>query len=330
MLNALYLTAEHLGIDILYDAEVVDLDIADGMFLSATLKRGDGRAAARASALVAAAGGFEANIEWLKQYWGEAADNFLIRGTPYNRGSILKMLLEKGVQEIGDPTQCHAVAIDARAPKFDGGIITRHDSVVFGIVINRDGKRFYDEGEDIWPKRYAIWGRLVAAQPGQIAYIIFDASSRNSFMPTLFPPIEAGSIRGLAEKLELDPVALENTVADFNAAVRPGTFDHTILDDCRTEELTPPKSHWARKIETPPFYAYPVRPGITFTYLSTRVNKQARMLMKNGKPSANMYAAGEIMSGNVLGQGYAAGMGMTIGSVFGRIAGKEAAKNARN
>ncbi|HLJ00507.1 MAG TPA: FAD-dependent tricarballylate dehydrogenase TcuA, partial [Bradyrhizobium sp.] len=264
------------------------------------------------------------------QYWGEAADNFLIRGTPYNRGSILKMLLEKGVQEIGDPTQCHAVAIDARAPKFDGGIITRHDSVVFGIVVNRDAQRFYDEGEDIWPKRYAIWGRLVAAQPGQIAYIIFDASSRNSFMPTLFPPIEASSIADLAGRLELDPKALEKTVADFNAAVRPGTFDHTILDDCRTEGLTPPKTHWARRIETAPFYAYPVRPGITFTYLGTRVNKQARMLMKGGKPSANMFAAGEIMSGNVLGQGYAAGMGMTIGSVFGRIAGREAAKNARN
>jgi tricarballylate dehydrogenase len=330
MLNALYLTAENLGIAILYDAEVIDLDIADGMFLSATLKHGDGRATVTASALVAACGGFEANIEWLKQYWGEAADNFLIRGTPYNRGSVLKMLLDKGVQEIGDPTQCHAVAIDARAPKFDGGIITRHDSVVFGIVVNRDAQRFYDEGEDIWPKRYAIWGRLVAAQPGQIAYIIFDASSRNSFMPTLFPPIEASSIADLAGKLGLDSTALENTVAGFNAAVRPGTFDHTVLDDCRTEGLTPPKTHWARRIETPPFYAYPVRPGITFTYLSTRVNKQARMLMKDGKPSANMFAAGEIMSGNVLGQGYAAGMGMTIGSVFGRIAGREAAKNARN
>jgi tricarballylate dehydrogenase len=309
---------------------VVVLDIADGMFLSATLKRGDGRATITASALVAACGGFEANIEWLKQYWGDAADNFLIRGTPYNRGAVLKMLLEKGVQEIGDPTQCHAVAIDARAPKFDGGIITRHDSVVFGIVVNRDAQRFYDEGEDIWPKRYAIWGRLVAAQPGQIAYIIFDASSRNSFMPTLFPPIEATTVAGLAGKLELDSAALERTVADFNAAVRPGTFDHTILDDCRTEGLAPPKTHWARRIETPPFHAYPVRPGITFTYLSTRVNKQARMLMKDGKPSANMFAAGEIMSGNVLGKGYAAGMGMTIGSVFGRIAGREAAKNARN
>ncbi len=300
------------------------------MFLSASLKHDGAHQTAKASTLVAAAGGFEANIEWLKQYWGEAADNFLIRGTPYNRGSILKMLLGKGVQEIGDPTQCHAVAIDARAPKFDGGIITRHDSVVFGIVVNRDAQRFYDEGEDIWPKRYAIWGRLVAAQPGQIAYIIFDSSVVTSFMPTLFPPIAGATVAELAGKLELDPAALEKTVADFNAAVRPGTFDHTILDDCRTEGITPAKTHWARKIDAPPYLAYPVRPGITFTYLGTRVNRQSRMLMKDGKPSANMFAAGEIMAGNVLGKGYAAGMGMTIGSVFGRIAGAEAAKNARN
>src|SRR5436309_6314826 len=235
MLNALYLTAEQLGVDILYDAEVLDLDVVDGMFLSASLRQGDSRENVSASTLVAAAGGFEANIEWLKEYWGEAADNFLIRGTPYNRGSILKMLLNKGVQEVGDPTQCHAVAIDARAPKFDGGIITRHDAVVFGVVVNKHAMRFYDEGEDIWPKRYAIWGRLVAAQPDQIAYIIFDSTVVTSFMPTLFPPIGAKSIAELAGKFGLDPATLEKTVADFNAAVRPGTFDHTILDDCRTE-----------------------------------------------------------------------------------------------
>ena len=195
MLNALYLTAEKIGVEIIYDAEVSDLKIEDGMFLSAHLKQPiDGATEIRAATLVAAAGGFEANIEWLKEYWGDAADNFLIRGTPYNRGSILKMLLEKGVQDIGDPTQCHAVAIDARAPKFDGGIITRHDFVVFGIVVNKHAQRFYDEGEDIWPKRYAIWGRLVAAQPDQIAYIIFDSTVVTSFMPTLFPPIGAPTL----------------------------------------------------------------------------------------------------------------------------------------
>jgi tricarballylate dehydrogenase len=197
-------------------------------------------------------------------------------------------------------------------------------------VVNRNALRFYDEGEDIWPKRYAIWGRLVAGQPDQIAYIIFDASSLNLFMPSLFPPVSAGSIRELAQKLELDPEVLDKTVSDFNAAVRPGTFKHSDLDDCRTEGLTPPKSLWARKIEAAPFYAYPVRPGITFTYLGVRVNGESRMLMADGRPAANMFAAGEIMAGNVLGRGYAAGIGMTIGSVFGRLAGRGAAKNARN
>ncbi len=330
MLNALYRTADSLGVTIAYEAEVTDLDIQDGMFLSATVKHGGATHTVQAGTMVAAAGGFESNIEWLKQYWGDAADNFLIRGTSNNRGTLLKLLLDKGVQEIGDPTQCHAVAIDARAPKYDGGIITRLDCVVFGIVVNKHAQRFYDEGEDVWPKRYAIWGRLVAGQPDQIAYIIFDAPSLTMFMPSLYPAIEAPTIRGLAEKFGLDGTVLEKTVGDFNAAVRPGTFDHTILDDCRTEGLSPPKTHWARRIETAPFYAYPVRPGITFTYLGTRVNKQARMLMKDGTPSANMFAAGEIMAGNVLGRGYAAGIGMTIGSVFGRIAGREAAANARN
>jgi tricarballylate dehydrogenase len=276
----------------------------------------------------AACGGFEANIEWLKKYWGAPADNFLIRGTPYNRGTVLKLLLDKGVEPVGDPTQCHAVAIDARAPKFDGGIITRLDCVVFGIVVNRNAERFYDEGEDIWPKRYAIWGRLVAAQPGQIAYIVFDAKSLRLFMPSLYPPVQAPNIRELAQKLGLDCDALEKTVSGFNAAVQPGNFDHTILDNCRTAGLTPPKNHWARRIDTAPFYSYPVRPGITFTYLSTRVNGEARMLMQAGGTAKNMFAAGEIMAGNVLGRGYAAGIGMTIGSVFGRIAGRNAAAHA--
>ena len=328
MLNALYLTAERLGVEVLYDAEVVGLEIADGAFRSATIETDGKPATIKAKALVAASGGFEANIEWLKQSWGPAADNFLIRGSPYNRGTVLKMLIDSGVQPIGDATQCHAVAIDARAPKFDGGIITRLDCVVFGIVVNKHAQRFYDEGEDVWPKRYAIWGRLVAAQPDQIAYIVFDASSLELFMPSLYPPIEAGSITELAASLDLDAAALAKTVADFNAAVRPGTFDHTILDDCATEGLAPPKTHWARRIENAPFYAYPVRPGITFTYLGTRVNREARMLMTDGRPAKNMFAAGEIMAGNVLGRGYAAGIGMTIGSVFGRIAGREAARHA--
>ncbi len=330
MLNALYRTAESLGVEVRYDAEVVALEIDDGFFFAAEVRDGEQTVRVPAKTFVAASGGFEANIDWLKQGWGEIADNFLIRGTPWNKGTVLRMLLDAGVQSVGDVTQCHAVAIDARAPKFDGGIITRLDCVVFGIVVNRDAKRFYDEGEDFWPKRYAIWGRLVAAQPDQIAWIVFDAPSLSMFMPSLYPPIVADTIAALASELGLDATTLEATMKDFNDAVRPGTFDHTVLDDCRTEGLDPPKSHWARRIETAPFYAYPVRPGITFTYLGTRVDSNARIQMADGKPTANMFAAGEIMAGNVLGKGYAAGIGMTIGSVFGRIAGERAARHARN
>ncbi|MFG1215470.1 FAD-dependent tricarballylate dehydrogenase TcuA [Xanthobacter flavus] len=330
MLNALYLTAEGLGVEVLYDAEVVEMEMEGGRCSGVVVRRPDGMHRISARAVVAAAGGFEANIDWLKEAWGPSAGNFLIRGTPYNRGTVLKMLMDKGVETIRDPTQCHAVAIDARAPKFDGGIITRLDCVVFGIVVNNRAERFYDEGEDIWPKRYAIWGRLVAQQPDQIAYIVFDAASLDLFMPSLYPPISAPTIAELAGKLGLEAEALTRTVEGFNAAVRPGTFDDKILDDCRTEGLTPPKSHWARKLLTAPYYAYPVRPGITFTYLGVRVGADARMRMADGTGADNLFAAGEIMAGNVLGRGYAAGIGMTIGSVFGRIAGREAADHARH
>jgi tricarballylate dehydrogenase len=328
-LNALYRRAEALGVTCLFDTPVTALTIEDGYFVSATIEHDGRRHQVRGRTLIAAAGGFEANIEWLKQYWGAAADNFLIRGTPYNTGTVLRMLLDAGIGTVGDPTQCHAVAIDARAPKFDGGIATRLDSVIFGIVVNCDAQRFYDEGEDTWPKRYAIWGRLIAQKPAQTAYSIVDAKSIRLFMPSIFPAVQATSIAELADKLGLEPVALEKTVSAFNAAVQPGTFDHTQLDDCHTEELKIPKSHWARKLDTPPFYGYPLRPGITFTYLGVRVNDQSRMLLANGRPSGNMFAAGEIMAGNVLGKGYLAGIGMTIGAVFGRLAG-EGAANARN
>jgi tricarballylate dehydrogenase len=330
MLNALYRRAESVGVICHYGAPVTALTIENGSFLSATIKQAERDIVVRGRTLVAAAGGFESNIEWLKRYWGQAADNFLIRGTPFNRGDVLRMLLDCGVAAVGDPTQCHAVAIDARAPKFDGGIATRLDSVIFGIVVNAQAQRFYDEGEDTWPKRYAIWGRLIAQQPGQIAYSIVDSQSVRLFMPSIFPAIQAGSIGELASKLKLDAIALERTVADFNAAVRPGTFDHTLLDECRTEGLAIPKSHWARRLDQPPFYAYPLRPGITFTYLGVKVNEEARVLMEDGRPAGNMFAAGEIMAGNVLGKGYLAGIGMTIGSVFGRLAGEGAGRHAKN
>jgi tricarballylate dehydrogenase len=330
LLNAYYAAAEAQGVAIAYDTEVVDLDLADGRFDAAEVLQGGARRRVRAKSVVVACGGFESNFEWLRDAWGPAADNFLIRGTPYNRGTVLRMLLDRGARPVSDPTQGHCVAIDARAPRYDGGIVTRVDCVSLGIVVNRHGRRFYDEGEDYWPKRYAIWGRLVAAQPDQIAFAIIDAKAMGRFMPPVYPPIVADSIDAMASALDLDGAALGQTVAQFNAAVRPGRFDHTVLDDCCTEGLDPPKTHWARALDTPPYYAYPLRPGITFTYLGVAVDAQARMRLQDGRVASNVFAAGEIMAGNVLGKGYLAGIGMAIGTTFGRIAGEEAARIARS
>ena len=226
LMNAYYRTAERLGVAVEYDARVTGLNVCDGRFASALVARNGGTEEVRAKTLVAAAGGFQANLEWLREIWGDAADNFLIRGTPYDDGRMLRLLMDCGAKTAGDPSQCHAVAIDARAPRFDGGIITRVDCVSLGIAVNTQAQRFYDEGEDFWPKRYAIWGRLVAQQTNQLAFTIIDAKSVGGFVPPFYPPITAGSIRELGLALELDPDALDQTVQSFNAAVRTGTFNH--------------------------------------------------------------------------------------------------------
>ncbi len=328
LLNAYYRSAEALGVEIRYEAPVGRLELREGRFVAAYV--GSERIAARAC--VVASGGFESNRKWMREAWGQIngewpADNFLIRGTRFNMGVLLKFLIDAGADAIGDPTQSHCVAIDARAPLYDGGICTRVDSVSLGIVVNKHALRFYDEGEDFWPKRYAIWGRLVAQQPGQIAYSVIDAKAIGRFMPPVFPGEKAATLPELARILGLDAAALVGTVNEYNAACRPGTFDHAVLDDCATSGLAPPKTHWARPIDTAPFYAYPLRPGITFTYLGVKVNEQAAVHFA-GRASPNLYAAGEVMAGNVLGKGYTAGVGMTIGTAFGRIAGAQAAAAA--
>jgi len=327
LVNAYYATIADLGVRVLFDCEVTHLAVEGD-----TVSRIEASVAGQpqsftAKAVVLASGGFQADLDWLARAWGPAARNFLIRGTPFNRGRVLADMLDQGATSVGDPTQCHAVAIDGRAPKFDGGIATRLDCVPFSVVVNRDGERFYDEGEDVWPKRYAIWGRLVAAQPDQVAYSIIDSKAFELFMPSVFPPIEAPTLAGLAEELGLDPDRLARTVAGFNAACRPGPFAPFEKDGLATEGLEPAKTNWARPIDTPPFRGYALRPGVTFTYLGLKVDATARVQRGNAG-MANVWAAGEIMAGSILGQGYLAGFGMTIGTVFGRIAGREAAKHA--
>ena len=329
LVNAYYRSAEKLGVQIRYDAPVDSIELDGDRFIAARI----GSERIEAKSCVLAAGGFESNLEWLREAWGQneagewPTDNFRIRGTRFNMGVLLKAMIAAGADSIGDPSQSHCVAVDARAPLYDGGIVTRLDSVTFGIMLNRNAERFYDEGEDFWPKRYAIWGRLVAQQPGQIGYSIIDAKSAGRFMPPVFPGAKADSLPALARLLELDEAKFVRTVETFNAACRVGRFDHTVLDDCHTEGLTPAKTHWALPIDTPPFYGYALCPGITFTYLGLKVDENAAVHFA-GKPSANLFVAGEMMAGNVLGKGYTAGVGLAIGTAFGRIAGTQAAEAA--
>ncbi|WP_244788845.1 FAD-dependent tricarballylate dehydrogenase TcuA [Cupriavidus pauculus] len=329
LVNAYFRSAEKLGVQIRYNSPVDAIELDGDRFVAARI--GTERIEARACVL--AAGGFESNREWLREAWGRnergewPADNFLIRGTRFNMGVLLKFMIEAGADAIGDPSQSHCVAIDARAPLYDGGICTRIDCVSLGVVLNANAERFYDEGEDFWPKRYAIWGRLVAQQPQQIGYSIIDAKAVGRFMPPVFPGVRADTLPELARKLGLDEATFMRTIGDYNAACRVGKFDHTVLDDCHTEGVTPAKTHWARPIDTAPFFGYALRPGITFTYLGLKVDEHAAVHF-GGKPSRNLFVAGEMMAGNVLGKGYTAGVGMAIGTAFGRIAGTEAAKAA--
>jgi tricarballylate dehydrogenase len=335
LMNAYYRSAEQLGIEVRYETPVVKLELDEGRFVAAHVNGPAGPERIEARACVVASGGFESNREWLREAWGQneagewPADNFAIRGTRFNMGVLLKDLIAQGADTIGAPDQSHCVAIDARAPLYDGGICTRVDCVSLGVVVNQQSQRFYDEGEDFWPKRYAIWGRLVAQQPGQRGFSIIDAKAVGRFMPPVFPGEKADTLEQLARQLGLDEQAFVKTVQEYNAACRVGSFDHAVLDDCHTEGLSPAKTHWARPIDTAPFYGYALKPGITFTYLGMRVDETTAVRFAD-RPSPNLFAAGELMAGNVLGKGYTAGVGMTIGTAFGRIAGVQAAQAALN
>jgi tricarballylate dehydrogenase len=330
MMNAYYRYAEKLGARVLYDAEVIGMDIQDGRFRSATVRmQGKDIVKIGAKTVVVAAGGLQSNPEWLRQAWGPPADNFLIRGTPYDTGTVLQELIKAGAETTGDPTQGHMVPIDARSPKYDGGIVTRLDCVTLGLVVNKHGERFYDEGENFWGFRYAVWGRMIAQQDDQIAYGLVDAKTINKFMPSRYPAIQGNTIAEVARQIKVPVDKMEATIKAYNDAVRPGKFDHTILDDCKTEGVTPPKTHWAQRLDDPPFYAYPLRPGLTFTYFAVKVNNRSQVLFKGDKPAENVWASGEVMAGNVLPKGYVGGIGLVIGNIFGRIAGKEAAEVAK-
>ena len=322
LLNKYYQTAHNMGIQVLYSHQVESVSLSrPGIVRLEVTTLGSTKTVAARTAIIAA-GGFESNRAWLSKQWGpEAVKNFIIRGTSLNDGKMLRVLATLGAKIVGNERSFHSVAVDARAPAYDGGIVTRVDSIPFGIVVNKHGLRFYDEGEDIWPKRYAIWGRLIAQQEDQIAYSIFDSQTIGRFIPPLFEPVCAESVDQLAGELRLDPKRLAKTISTYNASI----VRRDEVNGGSSVNLIPPKTRWATPIAAPPFYAYPLRPGITFTYLGVAVDNNMRVESASGETFERIWAAGEIMAGNVLSEGYLAGFGMTIGTISGRYAGRNAA-----
>lgn len=330
LLNVYYARARALGIAVAYESHVRAIEQVEGG-IALTVEHADGATTTTTgAAVVVASGGFEANGNWLRHSYGDRVDRFAVRGSRFNDGEVIRCVHDLGAASSGSRDRAHAIAVDDRSPAYDSGIVSRVDAIPFGIVVNAQAQRFADEGENLWPKRYASWGGLIAGQPGQIAFSIFEARLRGSFVPSLFPPIEADTIPELAGKLGLDPSALTRTVAAFNAAtsgLEPPDLGQ--LDGRSTRGLALPKSNWAVPIATGPFCAYPIRPGITFTYYGLAVDDRARVIDVKDAPMAGLYAAGEAAAGNFLNKGYLAGFGMTIGGVLGRIAGEEAAEHAR-
>ncbi len=322
MMNMLYATAENLGVAIGYSSRATSLTLSDGMIVAVDVATPTGTMRLHPRAVVLCCGGAQADRASLRPYWGEAAEGFINRGTPYADGALLRSLIEQNVATVGEPGACHLVAVDARSPPDDGGIATRVLGIPHGIVVDHKGQRFHDEGADAGPARYAAWGRKVAEQPRQLAWLILDAAAMQRVPPPLYPPLSAESMPALATLAGLDTGTFVATVCGFNAAARPTEeAGHTV-------GLSPAKTRFARPLSAPPFFATPIRPGITFTCLGVKVDALARVMMVDGTVVTNLTAAGTIMAANVLGNGYLAGAGLTIGVAFGRLAGKSAAQRA--
>lgn len=324
LLNRLYALAERLGVEIRYDCEVLDPVISAGRLTGILCREGIESYTLMPRAVIACCGGAQANRDWLRRHWSVVADGFINRGTPFAGGELLESLLRQGVQPVGDPKGAYLVAVDARSPADDGGIVTRVRCMPEGIVVDAHGRRRHDEGGDTASTRYALWGQRLATWPGQIGYLILDARGQRVAPPALYPPIRAASLDGLASTLGIDPAALQTTVTDYNAAVRAPSDGH---DHWHTVGLDPPKTHHARSLIEPPFGAYPMRPGITFTYHGLAVDECACVRLAEGGVVENLFAAGMIMAPNLMARGYVSGLALTIGLVFGRLAGEEAARH---
>jgi tricarballylate dehydrogenase len=336
LVDALVRGARRDGVEIWYDARATRLIANDEGVHGVELRRNGSTKRVAAKAVVLASGGFEANAEWRTRYLGPGWDLAKVRGTRFNTGAGIAMALAIGASPCGNWSGCHAVGWDRNAPEFGdlevGDGFQKH-SYPFGIMVNATGKRFVDEGADFRNYTYAKYGRVILAQPQQFAWQVFDAKVthllRDEYRIRQVTKVRADTLEELARKLDdVDGVALLEEVAAYNAAVRKDVrFDPTVRDGRRTEGLAIEKTNWANTIDTPPFEAYAVTCGITFTFGGLRVDTNAAVQNVDGGPIGGLFAAGELVGG-LFYFNYPGGSGLTSGAVFGRIAGASAARAA--
>jgi tricarballylate dehydrogenase len=325
--------ARGLGIEVLYGARAVSLIADDAGVQGVRVKQGGRTGEIPARAVVLAAGGFQANVEWRTRYLGPGWDLAKVRGSRFNTGDGLRMALEIGAMPAGQWSGCHAVAWDRNAPEFGdlavGDGFQKH-SYPFGVMLNARGERFLDEGADFRNYTYAKYGREILKQPRQFAWQVFDAKVRHllrdEYRIRQVTKVSADTLEELCARLEdVDAERALETLHAYNAAVRTDiAFDPNLKDGRRTESLAIPKSNWANTIDEPPFEAYAVTCGVTFTFGGLRIDRDARVLDVDLEPIRGLYAAGELVGGLFV-ENYPGGTGLMAGAVFGRIAGASAA-----
>lgn len=327
----LFRAAEGHGIDVVYEATVVDiLTDRDGRLQGVQAQTPDGIMDIRAGAVVLACGGFEASAAQRSRYLGTEWERVHVRGTRHNTGELLERVEALGARMGGHLDGAHAVPVDAGSPEVGDlqlGDLTARLSYPLGIMVNQEGRRFIDEGMDFKSYSYTVMGPAVLRQPGGIAYQIFDQQTverLESRYGSGSAPAVADTIEELAQKLGLHPETLLHTVNTYNAAVQDGPFNPTIKDGKCTQGITPVKTNWALRLEQPPFVAYGVRCGITFTYGGVITTEAGEVLHRQGNPIPGLFAAGEV-TGGIFYHNYPSGAGLMLGAVFGRLAGTSAA-----
>ncbi|MFC3078148.1 FAD-dependent tricarballylate dehydrogenase TcuA [Phenylobacterium terrae] len=323
------------GIEVLYGARALSLIAGDEGVRGVRVRIDGGAREMAADAVVLAAGGFQANVEWRTRYLGPGWDLAKVRGSRFNTGDGLKMALEIGAMPYGHWSGCHAVGWERNAPEFGdlavGDGFQKH-SYPFGVMLNARGERFVDEGADFRNYTYARYGREILAQPRQFAWQVFDAKTRHllrdEYRIRQVTKVTADSLEALVGKLEdVDPERALQTLRAFNAAVAADVpFDPNVKDGKAARGVVPRKSNWAQAIDTPPFEAYAVTCGITFTFGGVRIDRAGRVLDVDLAPIRGLYAAGE-MVGGLFWHNYPGGTGLTAGAVFGKIAGASAAQD---